>query len=87
MAKAMRVFLIGYEPPGWDFDTPPESNLPMQRKIRKLMDEADLASIMPDGWPIGEVMDMNGAAYTCTEHEHDGKVVVVKPVARTRIQC
>ena len=78
---AVRIFLIGFEPPGWNFGVLSD-NGPMQSKLMKLMDGADAASVMPDGWPVGDVMDMEGVAFLCTEHEHDGKIVIVRPMSK-----
>ncbi len=73
-----RIFLIGYEPPGWNFGVL-EYNLPMCRKLEKLMDEADLAALVPGGWAVGRVMFVGQARFICTHHEHDGKIVRVRP--------
>jgi len=78
MPEGVRVFLIGYEPPGWDFGLLSE-NPSMQRKLTTLMDGVDVAAVKPDGWPIDVVMDVDGTPFICIAHEHDGKIVIVRP--------
>lgn len=77
----LRIYLIGYEPPGWDFGTP--WKLPLQLKLTKLMREADAVAAMPKGWPVGDVMIADGRDFVCTRHEHDGKIVIARPVEGT----
>lgn len=72
----MRIFLIGYEPPEWDW--PSEPTAAWKRKIMELMHSVDVAAAVPGGWPVGEVMDVDGRALVCVEHEHDGKIVIAK---------
>lgn len=72
----VRIFLIGYEPPAWDW--PPEPTPAMERKIMQLMHSVDVAAEVPDGWPVGEIMDVDGRPFVCVEHEHDGKIVIAR---------
>ena len=90
--KAIRIYLIGFEPPGW-----PELD---DASIERLMEPCDLCFTVDGnaGWAVGQVITPDkhisgpddgtglqlGSPYRCVAHEHDGKVVLVVPVIRTQ---
>lgn len=91
MNPLIRVYLMGYEPPGWDMEKV------AQGKIEKMMARADVCATFGVGesWPVGtiRVADADktffaghadehvmklGVPYRCVAHEYDGKIAIVE---------
>lgn len=91
MDKLIRVYMIGYEPPGWDMEAVADSG-----GIKRIMATADVCCQLGDGepWHVGLVTAMTrtefegdgpsvleeGRQYRCVRHDYDGKIAIVEPV-------